>query len=716
MTGRRGALLTLLALTLWVLLPPAWHLWRGEVLAGYDLRHEYVPLRDWLEQHWQATGSVPDWNRHIFSGMPNITVHRASLLYLPDFFFCWTGAWRGYSLSAALHLLWAALGAYALARTWRMPAWAAGFAGAVFVGSFPLRLMLVEGHVPLMRCTAYIPWVLAMLELLLRRPTLPRFMILALLLAMQSAAWMPDMLLYAGYCYVLYGGWRAAQRRAWRGAGLALFAGLLAAVVLLPTVGPIVVQLPDLTRGNGTTPENRATLRVLPQLVAPGLLGTPATRDFGVVRRADGKTSVEEYPYWEETLFVGVLGLALAGAGVGARWPRRRMLLGLLLVTLLLAWSPALLTEMLPGMTLFRAPSRLLAVAALWLALAAGRGLQQAARDRAANLRPGLVGFALLALLLILLRGLLAPLAMLLLGHERGMLAMTLDVRPAMLRAGVLLLGTALAALAVMRCNVRTRALGLALLAIIELAWHGQPYVHWTTLPEQLPQASALFEEQAPYRTVLPQNDALLLGVEGTNGREPFRLRRYLRLLERFNDEPEREQFSELQLKTVAPIALGMLNVRWVLSRPALFWPNLQERGRYPSVESWHIYEHGPAQPRAALLAANGDSVSAGGVMWDEYGDDRMGLTVQAEQPARLLVRNVYARGWLATVNGLPVDIMPWQDIFFTLPVPAGRAQVVLTYVLPGKVVTDQFARAWLWLLAVVTLLAWWRARRRGAA
>jgi uncharacterized membrane protein YfhO len=88
---------------------------------------------------------------------------------------------------------------------------------------------------------------------------------------------------------------------------------------------------------------------------------------------------------------------------------------------------------------------------------------------------------------------------------------------------------------------------------------------------------------------------------------------------------------------------------------------------------------------------------------------DRVDLQVEADQPATVIVRDAFARGWTARVNGAPVAIQRGEGRSRAVAVPAGRSRVEMRYLAPGLV-------AGLSLSAASALILAWLARpvRRG--
>jgi len=63
---------------------------------------------------------------------------------------------------------------------------------------------------------------------------------------------------------------------------------------------------------------------------------------------------------------------------------------------------------------------------------------------------------------------------------------------------------------------------------------------------------------------------------------------------------------------------------------------------------------------------------------------NRSGFTVQSKSPGWLVMADMYAPGWSVTVNGRDTKLLRADYTLRAVPVPAGRARVVLTYRPPG--------------------------------
>jgi hypothetical protein len=98
-----------------------WSMLVGVKVPGFrDSAYLYYPLFEWLDSEWQS-GEFPLWNPYCNFGMSNAGDNTTSMLYPGKaiFLFRFLDFPTRYGMYIALHLLWAGLGAYFLARTVR---------------------------------------------------------------------------------------------------------------------------------------------------------------------------------------------------------------------------------------------------------------------------------------------------------------------------------------------------------------------------------------------------------------------------------------------------------------------------------------------------------------------------------------------------------------------------------------------------------------------
>ena len=362
----------------------------GRVLVGVDLFTYFYPLRDYTASAL-AAGHLPLWNPYLFLGVPLLANIQAGAFYPLNLLFTWLPAPTAINWSILIHLALAGLGVYVFARRTleysRPAAWVAGVVYAL--GGF---LSAQAEHVNQLTVSAWLPWLLVLLELSLEhregepirvRP-LPcgalALLIAVCFLAGHTQAWYISLVTLALYALgqSLYQAW---ERRG-SGSRLALVAGwhmlwryvvlliaatalalALSAAQLLPTL-----ELSGLSiRGGGMDTREAVSFSLKPQLLLRAFLP------------GYGESVFSEY-----VAYVGWAGLGLALVGLLAGRHRRawRVGAGLAIVGLFLAvggYNPVyyVLLKVVPGFALFRAPARWLVLYALGVALLAGVGLDE---------------------------------------------------------------------------------------------------------------------------------------------------------------------------------------------------------------------------------------------------------------------------------------------------------------------------------------------------
>jgi hypothetical protein len=115
----------------------------------------------------------------------------------------------------------------------------------------------------------------------------------------------------------------------------------------------------------------------------------------------------------------------------------------------------------------------------------------------------------------------------------------------------------------------------------------------------------------------------------------------------------------------IAPIAHGSLRPVSLL-QPARIAPL-----------AVHVYALQGALPLRSVEGA------AGRVLSERAAPDRLELEVEAEAEATLLVRDAFASGWSATVDGAPARVRSIGE-HRAVGIPPGRSSVVFVYRAPG--------------------------------
>ncbi|MGI9146411.1 MAG: YfhO family protein [Chloroflexota bacterium] len=351
----------------------------------------YFPLMSWAAQRLHQ-GELPLWTPQVFGGYPIFADGEVGLAYPPVLLALLVlPPDRAFVVLRLVHLAIAALGTFAIARTWGLPYASAALAGVVFaLGNF---LQAQIHHENIVRTASWLPVLLAGVERALRsaswRAQLRWTMFAALPLglaglSLHSQMLAIDLLILAGYGALRWAVGplpRAsiASRSVWMGRLIAVarvcapvgVVGLcLAAVQLLP-----LIELAGFSRRGGGIPYSESaayslTFYGLIQAIFPYVFRGPTNQQWGL------------WTHWESYVYIGLAPLVLAT--IALTCARRREILawgvmaGVGLILALGQYSPInlhYLLWLLPGVSGLRAPGRFTVVVVLAGSMLAAYGL-----------------------------------------------------------------------------------------------------------------------------------------------------------------------------------------------------------------------------------------------------------------------------------------------------------------------------------------------------
>jgi hypothetical protein len=133
----------------------------------------------------------------------------------------------------------------------------------------------------------------------------------------------------------------------------------------------------------------------------------------------------------------------------------------------------------------------------------------------------------------------------------------------------------------------------------------------------------------------------------------------------------------------VAPLALYLYALAEPLPRLAVARRVQLARDRSDAVQQSRL----PGFQASGGVAVEGDTAFAGEangtIVSHTESADRVEVAVDTDRPSVLVVRDAWAPGWAATVDGAAVPIWRADGRHRAVPVPAGRSRVVLSYRLP---------------------------------
>ncbi|NDJ61228.1 MAG: YfhO family protein, partial [Chloroflexi bacterium] len=311
-------------------------------------------------------GRLPLWSPELFMGVPLLANSQIGTFYPPNWLVAPLDPPNAVRISALMHVAWAALGTYALARR------------ALTVGVIPALLAAtlfafggyLSAHVEQinqLHGLAWLPWLFLLFDAALARPR-RWLLILGGVFALQFFSGHTQTVFITAVGLGIY----ALLTRPIRGVLTLISAGGIALLLALPQIVPTLELTSVSNRSGGLTPAQATAFSLSPLVVGRGLL--PSYN--GVV-------------FSEYIAYLGVIGVGLAvvgalspqirSANTTRRLSPRVVWLIITLIGLALAfglYNPLYWTlASLPGFNLFRVPARWLALFALGGALLAALGL-----------------------------------------------------------------------------------------------------------------------------------------------------------------------------------------------------------------------------------------------------------------------------------------------------------------------------------------------------
>jgi len=348
------------------------------ILARGDTYQYFMPYWSARDAALRA-GTLPLWSSELFMGVPLLANPQVGALYPPNWLTLPLDTPNALRLSILMHIVWAYLGAYLVARRVvqldRLPALISGavFALGGYMGAHVEQINQLQG-------LAWMGWAFLTFEYAWRKPLryLPAF---GAVMALQVLSGHTQTVFITGVGLLAYSvmnvmadvravsfltteNWRAQlSTRLARGV-FALLAGIvLAALLSAAQLWPSLELTGISNRSGGFNAQQAVAFSWNPTLISRGVLPSYDAQVFG-----------------EYIAYIGVFALCLSLVGVFSKeLGRQRIIWFVLALTgvflALGAFNPVywLLAE-LPGFNLFRVPSRWLALFALGAAMLAGMG------------------------------------------------------------------------------------------------------------------------------------------------------------------------------------------------------------------------------------------------------------------------------------------------------------------------------------------------------
>ena len=679
-------------------------------------------------------GELSSWNPLAELGLSRLAAPVHGALYAGHLPLIVGDLETGVVVTWLLHVAWAALGGYFLARTAGASRVAAVISGAVWAfGGYAVSRWW-NGEKVL--TGAWLPWFALGIERASadRAPVSPWSGVAALSAAMICYAGDPFLLLHAVglAAAVLFArpsedGWMGRVFELVR-AGLATALGLGMAA---PTLLPALSLRGDTLRSEPLTTGMAEAWSLHParlvELFLPGWFGNPFdVEHYPGAAFADDPTR-QALP-WAVSIYAGATFLVFVSC------VRRRRVLaslgGVAVLFLLLALGrhtplSGIVTHVVPGLSLFRYPEKHLVVVVGALGLLAALGAEEALASRVPWWR------------------LLAP--------PLVVIGLAVVLSPAALRENALLGGaySAVASLLLCGCVLWARSrpawtLGVAAIAVLDLALAARPFLQWTERPLAVsPFADVLRPrmEGPPPRIYRPRSadfeDAMTLpgsagqifGIGTLPGHDPASSVRLDTVRKLLRGKPERmAQLLALDAMALpAEAEVGMsptASLRgtslYVLPRPLRAWMVGSVRlastaDALPALASDAFDPLGQAivaadVDPAVVSLTRGAPGTAGTCAIVDYGRSRLDALCHAQRDGLAVFSELYADGWTAAVDGQEARLFPADLVLRGVPVKQGIHRVTMHYDTPGLTEGTAVACASVVLFLLGLLLARFRA------
>lgn len=724
------------------------------MIDGSDLYTLYYPVEAFAFHSFQQA-QIPLWNPYLFLGLPQFAEPQLATFYPP----MWLGAWLPIGTTLALlyafHFGVAASGGYVLVRELGGRRSGAVLAAIVFAFGHAMTTRILAGHLGIIMTLSYLPWCIAALHWNIRSRswiTVPIAAVplgLTLLAGQFNVLLVPMIALTALALWATLLAWRHGQRRkAWRilgkSIGMGVFAGLLAAIQLLPAVE--FWQLSARTQTTYTFAAGDALeFQNLLTLLMPTVL---YRTDLSAVTWDGAFSNL----LWEQALYVGILPLFLIGLGWLAGKPRWSFWTGLGLFGLVLALGPAgafdrILHQLFVALDGFRVPARnsylFLLAAAVLTGLMFDHWFDLPPDRRAEIVRPvrriwlyGIAALAVIALLSMTWQAISLP----------AKIAPDTSVTNDLVRLLVLTIfcGVLLYSGRMDRWP-RWQVLGLALAILIFDLWgNGARFV---TLVSSQPQGSWLAADRilppnhADYRVLVKDGTGILstnhsyfqnfLNVWGFDG---FRLKT--------------SQAMYLASESDERIA-RLLSARYYLYTGDENPSQVKGWQRVTSAARINIDELADTQPRgfvvrdlitvgtardalnkirtpeidftktAIVETTTGVDCSLGSqpsgpesIQIAEYTVQKVTLSASTETAGWLVFNDLYYPGWQVTIDGQPVPLYPTDYALRGLCLPAGTHTITFEFK-PAIVSYSAILSVAAWAVVLVSAVLWQKERTK---
>jgi hypothetical protein len=699
----------------------------GKPLYGSDFSSYFRPVLAFVQDHVKRHGELPFWNPYLFSGTPMIGNIQACLFYPLSFLYYLMPTDIAYGYSTLLHFVLGLAFMYLFMRSLGVKRVGCALSGIVFILNGYLMAHLFAGHLSLVQNYIWIPLIFFFLNRFVQGARLWDALWAGLTLGVQILGGFPQIAFYtilASSLLILVGGVFARKREQRSpfklGAGWSLFVltgFALAAIQVLPTYEFTTLS----TRGGGISYEMATYESLHPAellaFVLPDLFGNATDGTYWRGR--------EFWHFWESCGYVGLLPLFFLFVR-GPQFSWVRVFAGsLILISLFLAlgkYNPLYpLVYRLPGFSSFRLPVQILFLYVTGVAILSGLGLSRMLEGDWRLTR----GFWIFSTL----SGLLLTSALVGLLFFRFEFFLTLFrnfSEGPVTHANLSLLYERMSSTISKACLIffvslfllllaRRRKIGAVLLTslaclivFVDLYTFVSPFVRThefataqekSRLLSQLSTAAQTGRVAASDR-LFSTNDGLLYRFPSIQGYDPLILKKYVNFVLYSQGFPPNDHVVNLQdVPDPQEKLITLLNVRQVVSGGqvekmenavpyAFLVPNALVKPEDHALEFMRSVEFDPLktvvfteQTKHAQSLAESARPFEGSCHLLSHGPEEIRFRVSCNQPAYLVMSEIWYPGWVASVSGQEEEVLCGNYLFRAVAVNQGTHEVIVRFV-----------------------------------
>lgn len=706
-------------------------LWSSGQLYGSDFILQFWPWKQFVYDHVHSYGKLPFWNPYTFSGTPSIANIQLAMFYPLGVLYYLIPPEYAYGYSTTLHCILGAIFMYLFVRSMNTGSWGSFLSSFVFTFNGYFMAHLYAGHLSFVQAYVWLPLIFWFFHRFTEDLDLRWALLAGMFLGVQILGGFPQISFYTILAVVSYGLFRMVMalkakafgkmKRTAIGLTVMMLAGFgLSAIQLLPTL--------EFTGHSGRAGGVSYAFATLDSLhpkqflsfLVPSLYGSAVDQTYWV--------SPKYWHFWETCAYVGFLPLCLVFIPVSHSSSQRKVrwfFFGLLGVALFLAlgkYNPVYpLIYKLPGFHSFRIPAQILFLYVFAVAVLSGIALNEI-RTVFSKLPKPLIAFlalgGLLILTLIIMHAFFPHRFFFWLFRSfaeepvgQGVLRTIPQTIHIALNRSLLFGLFSVLLLALHRKQLVSPLLfKIAVLAvvIVDIALYTHPFVKPYTFerPETKQRLVDRIKDDAVLgRTIITAssfspNDGTLYRFFTVNGYDPLVLARYMLFLQASQQLPaNRHVINTAFVKDHDHKFLAMLGVNSALDETrlisleenlpkAILVPEAvvkppQEILSYMMSDEFDPRKTVVVEPNnCSYLRSNIDSESfEGSCSVVHYENERLMVRCSSNQPAYLLLSEIFYPGWQARVDGKSAPILRGNYLFRMIPLEKGRHNVELTFV-----------------------------------